>query len=403
MGEHYMFSLFLSISNPFQRMKKVLSLLPIALLLLAPVISFAQNTHFKWTDRFSANATQAKRVCLGRVYYNALHWGDYSTLKFTLQQNYFTSGHVEYLVTTRQGMPEISCLSAIGHNVDKGRMVLGDAVATGNNYEGELNYYKDIFLDVDFHTVWQVEADVTGPMFTMNLTSITGGNYSYSTLFTTPVIQNISSFAPDVKKVILSENASSNAFNMGIGTKEPQGKLHIYKSTTTDRDGTLILDGPTNSERSIFFNDNGQLAWWLGRDNDASVGLNNGLGFYSPNAGVALMMKDDGRVCIGCTTPPTDAKLTVLGAVFATKVKVSAGTGWADFVFEDNYKIPSLPSLEKYIREHKHLPEIPTAKEVIEKGIDLGEMNVKLLQKIEELTLHVIEQNKRIEALEKRK
>ncbi|WP_343302746.1 hypothetical protein AAHN97_14465 [Chitinophaga niabensis] len=382
-------------------MRKILSLLPTVLLLLAPVFLFGQNTHYKWNNRYSANATQAKRVCLGRLYYNALHWGDYSTIKFTLQENYYTSGIVEYLVTVRQGMPEISCLRAMGQNVDKGRLVLGEAVATGNSYEGQLNYYKEIFLDVDYHTVWQVEADVTGAHFQMDLTSISGDNYSYSTLFSNPTVQDIASFVPDVKSVVLSANAGTNAFNMGIGIAAPKGKLHIYKSTTGNVEGTVILDGPVNSERALAFYDEGQMAWWFGRDNDNTAGLGDGIGFWSQGAGTAFVIKDDGRVCIGCKTPQTGAKLSVNGDLFAKKVKVTTAN-WADFVFEDNYKMPSLPSLEKYIREHKHLPEIPTAKEVKENGVDLGEMNVKLLQKIEELTLLLIEQNKRIEALEKR-
>jgi hypothetical protein len=330
-------------------MKKLLSLLPMALLLLAPVISFAQSTHYRWTDRYFASNEQAKRVCLGRVYYNAFHWGDYSTLKFTLHENYYTSGVVQYLITIREGMPEITCLSAIGRNVDKGRMVLGEAVATGNEFSGGLNYYKDIFLDVDYYTVWQVEADVTGSMFQFDLTSITGGNYSFSTLFTTPVIQDIPSFFPDVKKIILSENGVTNALNIGIGTTAPQGKLHIYKSTAGNEEGTIVIDGPANTERSIVFNDNGQRAWWFGRDNDLSAGLGDGIGFWSQVAGTAFVIKDDGRICIGCTTPQAGAKLSVNGDLFAKKIKVTLAN-WADFVFEDHYKLPSLPSLEKYIR-----------------------------------------------------
>lgn len=386
-------------------MKKLLSLLSLALL-LAPVISFAQTPHFKtnhkWNFRFGASATQATRACLGRMYYNNGHWGAYSSIKFTLQQEYFTSGVVEYLITTRQGMPEVFCLSAVGQNVDKGRIVLGAPVSTGTSYSGEINYYREIFLDTDFYTLWQCEAEVTGQFFQFDKTSITAADYGYSTLFTTPAVQNISSFTPDVKNIVLSQNSGNNAYKVGIGTANPQGKLHIYKSTTGNLEGTVIIDGPANTERALVFNDDGQMAWWFGRDNDQSAGLGDGIGFWSQGAGTAFVIKDDGRVCIGCKTPQTGAKLSVNGDLFAKKIKVTLAN-WADFVFEDNYKIPSLPSLEKYIREHKHLPEIPTAKEVKENGVDLGEMNVKLLQKIEELTLHLIEQNKRIEALEKRK
>ena len=72
---------------------------------------------------------------------------------------------------------------------------------------------------------------------------------------------------------------------------------------------------------------------------------------------------------------------------------------WPDYVFEPAYKMPSLQELEAYIKKNKHLPDVPTAKEVAKDGLDVGDMNRILLQKIEELTLHLIEQGKEIERL----
>lgn len=65
-----------------------------------------------------------------------------------------------------------------------------------------------------------------------------------------------------------------------------------------------------------------------------------------------------------------------------------------DYVFEDNYPLPSLHEVKQYIDEHKHLPEVPPAKDMEENGVDLGEMNMILLKKVEELTLYLIEQDK---------
>ena len=90
--------------------------------------------------------------------------------------------------------------------------------------------------------------------------------------------------------------------------------------------------------------------------------------------------------------------LSVAGKVRAEEVKVY--TGWADFVFEDNYNLPTLVEVEAHIDEFGHLKDIPSAKEVENNGIDLGEINKLLLQKIEELTLYTIEQEKRLKALE---
>lgn len=105
---------------------------------------------------------------------------------------------------------------------------------------------------------------------------------------------------------------------------------------------------------------------------------------------------ETGNVGIG-TLNPGDWKLAVKGKIRATEVKVE--TGWADFVFYEDYDLPTLEDVEMHIKEKGHLKDIPDAKEVEENGILLGEMNAKLLQKIEELTLYTIEQEKKIKQL----
>jgi len=84
----------------------------------------------------------------------------------------------------------------------------------------------------------------------------------------------------------------------------------------------------------------------------------------------------------------------VNGNAIFTKVKVEPFAGWPDYVFSEDYALPSLAVVEKYINEHKHLPGIPTAAAVEKDGLDVGEMNMQLLQKIEELTLYIIQLRK---------
>lgn len=83
-------------------------------------------------------------------------------------------------------------------------------------------------------------------------------------------------------------------------------------------------------------------------------------------------------------------------------VQLSGTPCWPDFVFNDNYKLLELDKLEQIIKNTKRLPDMPTSKEVGENGINLGEMQSKLLQKIEELTLYIIELNRENESLNKR-
>jgi hypothetical protein len=101
-----------------------------------------------------------------------------------------------------------------------------------------------------------------------------------------------------------------------------------------------------------------------------------------------------GNVGIG-TTNPTQ-KLSVNGTVRAKEVIVDSG--WSDYVFDESYELKALSETEAFIKAEKHLPDMPSARDVAEHGVSVGEMQAKLLAKIEELTLHVIEQQKQLAA-----
>ena len=90
------------------------------------------------------------------------------------------------------------------------------------------------------------------------------------------------------------------------------------------------------------------------------------------------------------------------GQVKAKEIRVTL-TGWSDFVFDDGYQLPSLEQLERYVKENRHLPDVPTETEVKQGGVDLGQMNALLLQKVEELTLYIIDLQKQIDELKKNK
>ncbi|MES2777582.1 MAG: hypothetical protein V4722_25610 [Bacteroidota bacterium] len=90
--------------------------------------------------------------------------------------------------------------------------------------------------------------------------------------------------------------------------------------------------------------------------------------------------------------------LNVLGGIITDSLRVSLANNWADYVFDEDYKLSSLDEVSEYIKINKHLQGIPTTAEVTKNGVDLGDMNVKLLAKVEELTLYILQQKKQQEA-----
>jgi hypothetical protein len=113
------------------------------------------------------------------------------------------------------------------------------------------------------------------------------------------------------------------------------------------------------------------------------------------------MAESGGNVGIG-TNNPGSFKLAVEGKIGAREINVTTTTPWPDYVFEKDYNLPTLAEVESYINQNKHLPEVPAAKEMEKNGVNLGEMNMLLLKKVEELTLYVIELKKENDEQRKR-
>jgi hypothetical protein len=204
--------------------------------------------------------------------------------------------------------------------------------------------------------------------------------------------------------------------NVGIGTSSPSQKLTV-KGSISIESASLANAGVGSSDLALpygsavrFANDVNNatmpmvtLGNYDGKANTLRIGTDawpSQITFrtgdlYSSNVGGQRMIIDNqGNVGIG-TTNPTQ-KLSVNGTVRAKEVIVD--TGWSDFVFDESYKLTTLSETEAFVKAEKHLPGVPSAKEVAEHGISVGEMQAKLLAKIEELTLHQIEQDKRLNA-----
>ena len=184
-----------------------------------------------------------------------------------------------------------------------------------------------------------------------------------------------------------------NTGNIGIGTMDPGYKLDVAGS---GRFGEHAIIG-TNIQQG-FYQDAGNGAY-----RSKNSGAN---GFYFQNfagAMTSMFVGLDGPYAgkIGIGTVAPQSELAVKGTITSMKVKVSQ-EGWADYVFDSSYRLASLKQVETFIQKNKHLPDVPSAAEVKKDGLDLGDNQAALLKKIEELTLYIIEQNKRLEMQDKR-
>jgi hypothetical protein len=217
-----------------------------------------------------------------------------------------------------------------------------------------------------------------------------------------------------VDSIVVSEGIGGVSAAMGTSTNHAfrlnaggAGRVHIYPtgdvvvgSNSTGSLGKFTVETPNNSNGMIQTSNQGNnvIGTFIG-------GTSAGIGTFSntdmrifcnghPN--VMFFSAATGNVGIGTNNPTY--KLSVLGNIRSTEVVVE--TGWADYVFDKKYKLIPLGEVENYIQHNKHLPDIPSAGEIQKNGLALGEVQTKMMQKIEELTLYIIEANKRLEKLE---
>lgn len=171
--------------------------------------------------------------------------------------------------------------------------------------------------------------------------------------------------------------------NVGIGTKNPLARLHIEngKDVSLSTNGFLMLGSASASNIIID---------------------NNEIGLRNNGAWGELILQNDNQasVRIGNTPVPAGYKVGISGKLICEEVDVKLKEDWADYVFKPGYQLMPLNQLEQNIKDYNHLPGMPSAQEVKNNGLLVGDVEKKEMQKIEELTLYIIGLNKRLDKVE---
>lgn len=350
---------------------------------------------------------------------------------FSQTNTFPTSGSVGIGTTAPNAKAQLEV-----NNGNIGKVKIGDVVYIGSTervYSGNAVFGRNIYTG-DADNVRALYTHFIGSQYILMGNTGISFNVTTGNVTSGDIVNNqVAMFTPQ---------GFSVGGNIGIGTATPAGPLDIVKNPAV-ADNEIYFTGQSGANQ----NSNSLRLNFVGLNQKAGFGiqaLNTGgygtkdLVFYAHDANIqpnytgydeVVRFKSNGNVGIGTTTPA--AKLDVNGTTYSRKLFVGTpdantvtnmgtnllavngtavfvkakvalyGTAWPDYVFAPTYKLPRLDSLEQFIKLNGHLPEVPKAEEVEKNGIDLGSNQALLLKKIEELTLIIIEQNKRIEKLEK--
>ncbi|MEO9804581.1 MAG: hypothetical protein ABJF04_15100 [Reichenbachiella sp.] len=215
--------------------------------------------------------------------------------------------------------------------------------------------------------------------------------------------------------------------NLGVGTEAPTEKLEvlgnaIISETLTTKNLNAVemaLSGDFNVAGNSSVAQNAFVGGQMGigvetpseklevAGNIKALGKLTGTGVEASNGtfadqvSVNNLLSVAGQVAIG-TTDPKGYKLAVAGEMAVAEITVEVEVNWPDYVFKKNYELQPLSEIKSFVEQNHHLPEVPSAKEITNNGMKMGEMNMILLKKIEELTLHLIEKDLQLQQVMER-
>ncbi|HUM45763.1 MAG TPA: hypothetical protein PLD84_02470, partial [Chitinophagales bacterium] len=232
----------------------------------------------------------------------------------------------------------------------------------------------------DYITIPSVSGSNTKFGVYVNIPSTAGANYGiYSTVNT----GNSNSYAASLSGKVYCSG------DVGIGTISPAAQLHVDLGEDAEpTGGGFIISGSMSSSNIAI--DNNEI---MARNNGAVSKL-----YLNNDGGDVSMCYAGGNVLIGAAEPAAGYLLSVDGKVMCEELKVQLSENWPDYVFDEDYKMHSIAELKSFVKANKHLPGIPDAAEM-KAGISVGDMQTKLMQKVEELSLYIIQLQDQIDAL----
>ncbi len=258
------------------------------------------------------------------------------------------------------------------------------ALPDNNMYANESRVSEAMGAIVDNIAIGEFEWDATNTRYRIPVFHLTQTMNSYtikikalSHVNTIANIKTVLNISEQYSRTVNFKNKVNFNGQVGIGTANPDARLKIFAPTNGLAMGAnnFVPDVNTMLQVNAEGNDQGS---YIAK-------------FGSYNAGMRMVIRSDGNVGVG-TTSPTE-KLAVDGNIKARKLIVTQ-LNWPDYVFRPAYQLNPLSTLAKFIGTNGHLPDMPSAKEVEKKGLDIGDNQALLLRKIEELTLYVIDLKK---------
>lgn len=206
-------------------------------------------------------------------------------------------------------------------------------------------------------------------------------------------------------KVVPDLVVNSNG-RTGLGFSNPAAKLHIRDSDAAD----LVVLEALNPTVQFRRNTGGQLSLYkdvgfVQTSNDnLRIGVNssntNGKFIIRTGGADRMYVDKDGNFSFGTTDVAVGYRVNIAGKAICEEMMVQLKSSWPDYVFKTNYTLRSLPELEAYIKANGHLPNIPKASQIETQGLQLGDMQKRMMEKIEELTLYIIDLQKQISLLQ---